>query len=117
MSTQHSNPLQQTDTQFDEAVNFGAEHDRVNVGNLVKWTVITVIFVLSLIFTGFELYNYSMYTTAESQAINTTYEVLTTYRKSVDDRLSTYGVVDDSKKMYHVPIEKAMQLTIDAYSK
>ena len=117
MSTQHSNPLQEPNAQFNEAVGFGAEHDRVNVANLFKWTVITVIFVLGLIFIGFELYTYQTFKTAESQAISTTYEILTESKKAVNDRLSSYGIVDDTKMVYHLPIEKAMQLTIDAYSK
>ncbi len=117
MSTIKSNPLQEPDAQFKEAVGFGAEHDRVNVANLFKWTVITTLFVLGLIFTSFEIYTYQTFKISESQAINTTYEVLTESKKAVNDRLSSYGIVDETKKVYHLPIEKAMQLTIDAYSK
>ena len=117
MSSQHSNPLQENDTQFNEAVLFGAEQDSVNVGNLFKWTVITIIFVLGLIYTGFQLYTYFTYTTAESQAISTTYEILDTYKMNNEKRLSSYGIVNEDNGIYHLPIEKAIDLTVDAYTK
>lgn len=117
MSSQHSNPLQENDTNFHEAVNFGAEHDKVDVANLAKWTVITIVFVLILIATGFQLYTYYTYTTAEKQAISTTYENLDTYKIQVNTRLNSYGIADDSKKLYHIPIDKAIEITVNDYSK
>lgn len=117
MSNQHSNPLEENDSHFKEAVNFGAEHDNVSVGNLFKWTLIVALIVLGLIFTGFELYKSYSFKTAEEQAILTTYDQLDAYKTTVQSRLNSYGIVNEQKGIYHLPIEKAIDLTIDAYSK
>ncbi|TNE74610.1 hypothetical protein EP331_01200 [bacterium] len=97
------------------SIEIGAMEDQLDVKSLAKWTVITIIFVLGLIFTGFELYKGYSYKVAEELGINAQYSDLINAKTSVKERLSTYGVVDETKKIYHIPIDKAIDLTVQAY--
>lgn len=102
-------------TLFAQSVEFGAMEDKLDVGALWKWTVLTIIFVLALIGTGFQLHTYFVYTIAEEQAINSKYDILVNSQESAKTTLSTSGIVDESKGVYHIPIEKAIDLTVEAY--
>lgn len=114
MSVQHT-PSKNEEILFAENVAFGAEQDKIDVGNLWKWTVITIVFVLTLIGTGYQLYTYFSYQIGEKQANETQYDALVIAQEATETRLNSSGVVDETKGVYHIPVDKAIDLTVQAY--
>lgn len=108
-------PTNQDDVLLAQSVEFGAMEDKLDVAALWKWTLLTLTFVLILIATSSQLYKYYSYTIAEEQAINAKYDGLTNYLESVHTQLNTSGVLNNEKMIYHIPIDKAINLTVDSY--
>lgn len=115
MTTYNANEHRSEEELVARSIQIGAMEDQLDVKNLVKWTVITIVFVLTLIFTAFQLYKGYKFKISEEQAINAQYDDLATLRANEKARLSTYGVVDETKKIYHIPLDKAIDLTVQAY--
>ena len=113
MSTQHH--TSEEDLIFSQSIDLGVTEDKIDVANLWKWTIFTIVFVLGLIFTAAQLYSYYGYKMAESQAINTKYDTLVNAKESAKKQLATTGLIDESKGQYHIPIDKAIDLTVEAY--
>lgn len=98
-----------------QSIEFGATEDKIDVPSLWKWTLFTITFVLILITTSSQLYTYYTYALAEEQGINAKYDELYNHLEFEHNRLNTSGVVNKEKMEYHIPIEKAIDLTVDSY--
>lgn len=98
-----------------QSLEMGAMEDKVDVKNLSKWTAIVIVIVLGLILIGSNLYSFYTFKTAEETAIRTEYKDLKNYKQNVDYRLNNHGIVDDEKKIYHIPVEKAIDIVVKDY--
>lgn len=97
-----------SDEEIAHSIDHGVMEDRLNYRKLAFWTitgiVLFVVFVLSLI----NMFDYNKFLTNEQLSAQTEYPNLQELRNNDEQRLNSFGVVDQENKVYHVPIDSAI---------
>lgn len=101
--------------EIERSIQLGVTEDTLDMKMLVKWTMITVIIMFSLILIAMNLLSYHSQRIAEETAISTRYNNLMDLRSNNDKLLNSYGVVDAEKGVYHITIEKAIDAVANDY--
>ncbi|MEX0772880.1 MAG: hypothetical protein WEB89_08700 [Balneolales bacterium] len=100
-------------TAFDEAVSYGAMYDKLNIKNIVFWTVLGISVLLIVVMGVISLYKYNKFRFQESASIESEFPNYQRMRVAEDVQLNTYGVVDEESGIYHIPVDSAMTLIIN----
>lgn len=101
------------DNEMMHSVEKGVMDDNLDIKTITFWSFATVLFMLTLILGGFQIYKYWGFQSRNQQAINTEYKDLSQKRAADANHLSSYGVINPDSNKYHIPIEAA----IDVYLK
>ena len=106
--------IETEDASFAAAVSHGVQSDELQYGKLFFWSgflIITVIaFVVGLMFFS----EYSFFNAQQNASVTSTYRQVSTIKAEQTEELNSFGVVDQEKGIYHIPIEEAINtLAVD----
>ncbi len=101
-----------SDSDVKESFSSGVMPDKFNYSILVGGLVFIVVLVLGMIGGVAELYNYYSYQINVETQQNLKYVEKETLLKASATRLSTTGIVDQAAGIYHIPVDKAMELLV-----
>jgi hypothetical protein len=100
------------DSDVKESFSSGVMPDKFNYSTLVGGLVFIVVLILGMIGGVSELFNYYRYQVNLETQLNLKYVEKETLLSASRTRLSTTGTVDKAAGVYHIPVEKAMELLV-----
>jgi hypothetical protein len=93
----------------------GVQHEGVETGQILGIFIAVVVAVILMIITVFALVDNLQATTRLEYTGMSGYPELQQVTEQGETMLSQYGIVDDSAGQYRIPIDSAMQRTVQAY--
>ena len=97
---------------FAVSVEKGVMDDVLNIKVLTFWSVITVLYMLAMVYGGYRIYKFWGFQSRMEQAISTEYKELHLKRAADAHHLSTFGMVDSTSGVYRMPINAAIDLYV-----
>lgn len=101
---EHSNP------EIGHSVNRGVMPDWLNMKLLAASAVGTIGFVLALVIIVTEFFPYYEYQTQVEINNSTIYHEINDLRQSAEKQLNSAGIIDEENRVYHIPIDNAIDL-------
>lgn len=98
------------DEEVVRSIEHGVMEDKPNYKRLVFWSlfgiVIFVVFLISLM----GMYDYNNFMFSQQVSEQSTFTQINELRAEDQERLSSFGVVDEEQGVYHIPIDSAIKI-------
>ncbi|GEM_PF-625933 len=101
---------------YEEEEAEGVEHEGVETAQITILAGIVLVIIAGLIGIVVVLYNNVEQTTRRMVTGISGYPELTQLNQQAESMLSNYGIIDQENGIYQIPIEQAMELTVQQYS-
>ncbi len=103
---------------MEQNLNTGYEKRDVNVSKIIAYTILVLIFIGGVIIGVTEYFNYYAHKLEYQVILSKPSDELKELRARENKILNNYELLDYSKGIYRIPIERAMKLMADeAYEK
>ncbi len=94
-------------------VSYGVMHDTLNIKNLTFWSVLGIVIFGILLVGAFFMYHSNKMTFTEEASVRSEHRYVQQKKQSSQERLNSFGVVDEEQGIYHIPIDSAITLYLD----
>ncbi len=101
------------DPELSQQVSEGVMPDKMSIGAITLWTVLTSVVVVILIVIAVQLYNYFSFQQQYQAAVNVEYRGINELRGTAERNLTTFEVIDDEQGIYRIPIDSAKTILIN----
>jgi hypothetical protein len=98
--------------EFVLSVEKGVTDDVLDIKMITFWSVITILFMIAMAYSGYRIYKFYGFQNRAEQAISTEYKELQQKRATDAQHLSSYGMVDGEAGVYRIPIDTAIDLYV-----
>jgi hypothetical protein len=105
------------DANVKESFSSGVMPDKFNYRTLIGGIVAGIVLIVVLILGLSEVFNYYSFVIDRETQNNLKYVEKEMLLEAAKTRLSTTGVIDAEKGVYHIPIDKAMDLLVNPSAK
>lgn len=96
-----------------DAIEHGVTPDNLNLKRLIFWLLSGLsILVISAIIAA-KLYQYDSFDIRNHTSVESTQYLVTAKRRHVHQVLSTYGIINEQKGIYRIPIDSAMKYYVE----
>lgn len=106
--------LKVNDKDVAQSVEKGVMDDKLNYGKLGFWSgvgfVVFIVFMVSLVY----IFQYKQFLD-EQKAADSQFQQIKELRAQSQERLSSFGVVNQEEGIYHIPIDSAMHKVVSEY--
>lgn len=97
---------------FVVSVEKGVMDDALDIKMLTFWSLITIIFMAAMVYSGYRIYKFWGFQSRMEQAVTADYKELRLKKEADAQHLSTFGMVDGEAGVYRIPLESAIDLYI-----
>jgi hypothetical protein len=104
------------DNEFTHSIEKGVTDDVLNIKTLTFWSIITVIYMIVMVYGGYQIYTYWGFKSKMDLAINAEYKELNSKISADQEHLNTFGIVNADSGVYRIPIENAFDLYVQKQS-
>lgn len=104
------------DQDFAHSIDKGVTDDVLDIKKLTFWSIITVIYMIVMVYGGYQIYTYWGFKSKMDLAINAEYKELSSKNAQDQEQLSTFGIVNADSGVYRIPIDTAFDLYIQKKS-
>ncbi len=104
------------DNEFTHSIEKGVTDDVLNIKALTFWSIITVIYMIVMVYGGYQIYTYWGFKSKMDLAINAEYKELNSKISADQEHLNTFGIVNADSGVYRIPIENAFDLYVQKQS-
>lgn len=104
------------DNEFTHSIEKGVTDDVLNIKTLTFWSIITVIYMIVMVYGGYQIYTYWGFKSKMDLAINAEYKELNSKVSADQEHLNTFGIVNADSGVYRIPIENAFDLYVQKQS-
>jgi hypothetical protein len=104
------------DNEFTHSIEKGVTDDVLNIKALTFWSIITVIYMIVMVYGGYQIYTYWGFKSKMDLAINAEYKELNSKVSADQEHLNTFGIVNADSGVYRIPIENAFDLYVQKQS-
>lgn len=101
------------DVSHDVMAHEGVEPEDVHVGPVLRVTFVTALFVLLLVFVGYEVGQHAFRAGVAEATAMTGYPALRSATEAGLAKLDQYGVVNADEDRYRIPIDRAIDLMVN----
>lgn len=96
-----------------KSVEIGVMPDSHNYQTLTVAISSIIAITVVLILIAYNLFDYYHFTQQEQAAYNTEYTQVSTLKSIEQQRLNSSGIIDEENGVYHIPIDKAIELVAE----
>jgi len=104
------------DQDFTHSIDKGVTDDVLDIKKLTFWSIVTVIYMIVMVYGGYQIYTYWGFKSKMDLAINAEYKELSSKNAQDQEQLSTFGIVNADSGVYRIPIDTAFDLYIQKKS-
>jgi hypothetical protein len=104
------------DQDFSLSIEKGVTDDVLDIKKLTFWSIITVIYMIVMVYGGYQIYTYWGFKSKMNLAINAEYKELSSKTALDHQQLNTFGIVNADEGVYRIPIDKAFDLYLQKQS-
>ncbi len=98
-----------------ESINYGVTPDTLNYKRLFGYFFGGIILVSVMVYGSKTMFNYFSFKASQEAAINAVFYDIEELRAKDKEILTTFGVVDEDKNLYRVPVDSAITLILNDY--
>lgn len=96
--------------EFESNVTSGVNEDKLNYKKLFFWSVLGTAVVAIVVVVLINVYEYTMFTATQKAGAASQYYDIQDLRQNEQETLSSFGLIDADKGVYHIPIDSAISL-------
>jgi hypothetical protein len=97
---------------FTLSVEKGVMEDTLDIKMLTFWSIITIVFMIAMAYSGYRIYKFYGFQNRADLAISTEYKELKNKQAADAQHLSSFGMVDGEAGVYRIPIDAAINLYV-----
>lgn len=97
----------------EEYLSYGVMHDKHNIKNLTFWSVLGIVIFGVLLVGIFYMYHSNKLIFTEEASVRSEHQEVARMKQQAQERLTSFGVIDEEEGIYHIPIDSAITLYID----
>lgn len=94
-------------------LSYGVMHDTHNIKNLTFWSVLGIVIFGVLLVGVFFMFQSNKMLFTEEASVRSEHQHVNRMKQQAEERLNSFGVIDEEQGIYHIPIDSAITLYLD----